>query len=461
MKLFFKRDVPFWLWPVLILAIGLVVFFPSLNHQFVYDDWWFIVKNPAVKHLLPIPDYFFSASTSAAPLAQMNQDVYRPLAILSFAINNAFFGLSPVSFRFFGILLHVTNACLLWVFLRRRVSEVAAFLGALLFLLHPVQVESVVWISQRSILLCAMGSLGALLAWDRSDENRYWGWGALICYVVALFSKETALGLPLVLFAMRKKGSVLPFIFMGCGYFFLRAHVLGQWSQHVNRSESLLVSLGYGMVALAHYARIVVWPVGLNVSVPATELVTLGSLVLWMGILILALTVALLMASWVRYPFISIGFVTFLVFWAPHSGIVSLITFAADRFLYLPMVGLAVLVSAVFKDRWRQGVALLIILGLGLLSVQRAMDWKDDITLWASSVRANPRNPFALACYGEALYRQGRLEEAERYFDLALQNRPTIGVARSVLSILISMGKSRGDSASVTRWEQKLQTVPK
>jgi tetratricopeptide (TPR) repeat protein len=125
--------------------------------------------------------------------------------------------------------------------------------------------------------------------------------------------------------------------------------------------------------------------------------------------------------------------------------VLPIVTFAADRFLYLSMVGVAfVFCSALIEKPRLQPIALAVLLALGALSVRRAADWKSDLTLWQASLRADDKNAFAWACYGTALLRESRLDEAEEALKTALKNRPTVGLAHGVLPLLERLAARHG-----------------
>lgn len=450
-----------------LFAAAVLLYIPALPNAFVYDDVWMILKNPALSPVFPIARFFLDGSTVAAASSGIAGDVYRPLATLSFAVSRALFGENAFGFRFVGLLLHAANGVLLFQILRRWTPPVAALLGALLFVVHPVQVESVAWIAQRSVLICAFWSLVTLWLWNLSEENPTYLYLSFLTYGMALLGKETALALPLValVWPALERRPKLPTLALNAivalAYFFLRRHAVGHLVQPTNADASLPSRLFDGMTALSHYAKTVFFPIDLNVSVRAPEAAhwlapafLTGAalfLFLWAG-------TAALMAFNRRLA--AAGFVMVLAFLAPHFGFVPMVTFAADRFLYLPMAGIAVMAAAglgISRVRW---AALPFLVILAVLTTVRIRDWKDETALWQSSVGVDPRNSFAQACYGQALEREGDDAGAEQAYKQALSNRPTVPLARDVLGILIRMSERRGDADARRIYEEKLATVP-
>jgi hypothetical protein len=216
------------------LAAGVAaVYGRSLAGPFLYDDLWTIVRNPAVRAPAVSPTKFFTdPSTAAAPETGMGATFYRPLPALSFRANFRAAGLRPWAWRGPDLFLHALNGALL-LFLLMDVlglSAGAAAVGAAVFLFHPAQVESVVWVTQRSNLLCAAGGLAALLWAARGNA-----W-ALAAYAAALLSKETAVTLApfLALAALRspaspgrKKAVALGSLLLAAAFLALRGAVVG------------------------------------------------------------------------------------------------------------------------------------------------------------------------------------------------------------------------------------------
>ncbi len=445
-----------WMVP-LALAIALAfVFGRAIGFSFVYDDRWFIVTNPAVRNLFPIGRFFTDGSTSALPASGIPADVYRPLSVLSFAANVASTGLSPTWFRAISFLLHATNALFVWALLRRAAPPTAPLLAALLFAIHPIQVESVMWISQRSILMAAFGALASMLCWDKAEENAHWIAGALLFYAFSLFSKETALLLPLYL-ALRvesredpRRHWLVAFVPIALGYLWMRGHALGHWGQDVQRSETMFASLAEGLRSLAHGAATIVWPAKLNVSYRWPSLPALGSIDFWVGVAIKIVLLGGIVALWRSRRRIALGFALIVLFWAPHSGAVPLITFAADRFLYLPMAGVAFVFCSLLIEKPRLApMAAAVLIALSLASSRRVTDWRDDLTLWRASLDVDDKNAFAWACYGSALLDQSQFDAAETAFRTALKNKPTQSLAESILPVLEQLSVRRGGNDKI------------
>src|SRR5208283_5875598 len=129
---------------------------------FVYDDQWYIVQNPALRSL-NIGSYFMNPKTVAAPGSGLDQDVYRPMGTLIFALAFHMWHLKAWPYHLANLLFHLFNTWLLWRILVRLLRNwTGALVGAFVFFWHPAQVQSVAWISQLTALIGAAGFLTAL-----------------------------------------------------------------------------------------------------------------------------------------------------------------------------------------------------------------------------------------------------------------------------------------------------------
>ncbi len=454
-----------WIFPLVLMGVPFLLFVPSLSYPFLYDDNWTLIRNSSLEKIFPIMRFFLDGNTAALPASGIPKDVYRPLATLSFAINRAVSGLNPISFRSINIGLHIFNGFLLWFFLKRWVSPLAALGGALVFLLHPVQVESVVWITQRSNLICALGVLLALNLWATSPSPLHLGMCGL-AFIIGLLGKETgAMFLFVAIIYSWLKGKPwkkesLVFSLILVFYFLLRSRALGHFQQEIIREANLKNQFYEALSALWHYGQTLVWPTTLNVSYrwpssenfPALPFFVDGSFFVLGGIFI--------GKNWTQKPLACLGILTFFIFLIPHSGIVPLVTYAADRFLYLPLVGVAMVVAS-FIQTSRQPkhffIFLVLLFGLSFIRVQ---DWRSEETLWRASLREDPQNAFAHACLAQELSRKQEYGEAKKEYLLSLGNRPSVQLARLVMTALVRLYEESGDDAAARQWREKLnQTI--
>ena len=211
-----------WLLGLLIVVLTLVAFGPVWHAGFIWDDDVYVTENP----LLTAPDGLRRIWFSLDSPSQ-----YFPLTYTTFYLERSLWGLNPAGYHLVNFLLHAANALLVWrVLARLRVP--GAWLAAAIFALHPVQVESVAWITERKNVLMGFFFLLTLWAWIKfidGQSKRPWRFYvlALVFYALALLAKTTACTLPAALLLIlwlkkmpinwRRLAQVAPFVAMGIG----------------------------------------------------------------------------------------------------------------------------------------------------------------------------------------------------------------------------------------------------
>jgi tetratricopeptide (TPR) repeat protein len=438
-------------------ALTAAVFGPSLSHGFVYDDRWTIEHNPALG-AAPWTAFFTDARTAARPETGMGKTIYRPLPTLSFHIQKKLGQDAPRDFRLISLALHALNAALLLAVLRRAgIPFAAAAAGAALFLLHPAQVESVAWATQRSNLMMAGAFLGALLCLGPGAGSSPAGlWGGLALYGAALLSKETALVFPLILWAAgflpgepRRGGKIFAGLAaLTAAYMLLRWSATGSWSQRP-AGESPWADLLEGMGAFWEYLKIIIWPNRLTASHGRFIASPLASIQAWAGLALFSgwAAGALVLLRRKSEPARRAGF---FGLWIPLGlalviGFFPTDTFVAERFLYLPLAGVAGLAALGFERLIAQGTrawrvaAFIVLSALALRTIRHLPAWKNEGALWENAVRVEPANGFAWACLGDARLEAGRRQDAEAAYRAALTRWITAPVAFATLNNLSTL----------------------
>jgi hypothetical protein len=187
---------------LLVAALSVLSYLPSLNFGFVYDDDAQVLQNPLLSSWHSLPTFFTHQSWSFLyPAARA--DYYRPVLLIWLTLNRHLFGLHPAGWHFASLCLHAAIAGLLFLLLQRHgFPSWIAFVSALYFGLHSAHIESVAWISGSTDLLACFGMLASLLLWWRSVESRsfLFFFFSLLFYFLALLSKEVSIVFPGVVF---------------------------------------------------------------------------------------------------------------------------------------------------------------------------------------------------------------------------------------------------------------------
>ncbi len=467
-----------------LLAAVFLVFGRGLPHDFVYDDRWTVVQNPALRSLRPLGRFFLQADTAAHPASGMARDIYRPLPTLTFAADLRLWSLRPWAFRLENLILHGFNALLVLLLFRRLgLSLPAAALGAGIFLAHPAQAESVVWVTQRSNLLCLAGMLLALLwlgegAPGRGKTARAAG---VLAFAAALLSKETAVvfpGLLLLWDARQDGGGLLKKDFwkkkamlygllaaLVLTYLALRYGALGRWAQRDFRAGGWLGNFMVGALSWWEYVKIVLRPVDLTVSHRQYVDVPWQSPWPWVGLALFAAQAWLATRLWRRgatLPAYALAWP--LLTTLPVLGVVPAVTFVAERFLYAPLAGVGLLAGWAW-DRiparlgrrqilWR-GTLCLWLLFLATGAFQRTGAWKNEVTLWESAVAQDPQNAFARVCLAQAYAEKKEYLRAEEEYRAALGRSPSHDTAFAALNNLAELHNRQGRPEQSLAWSEK------
>ena len=444
-------------------GLVLVVWLPSLGASFQFDDWSVVVHDARVQSV--------SAWWRSMP-------GMRALLKLSFALNHQ--GHAGVAgFRAVNIALHACNTLLVFVLLRKlgralpqldaRAASISATVATLVFALHPVQTESVTYISGRSNVLMASFALLALLAWSRRGESSR-PWLAvllgLVAMTAAMAAKETAAVLPLafLLWSLATRDApgrkLLPALLAA---FLLVALLLAIGLTSMPYASLLATSLAERGVAanLAVQAQAISYLAGqlllfarLNADPalefsPAPTLPTLLQVALHGGLLLLAVL------SLRRRPAIAFGVLWFYLWLAPTNSLLARLDVANDRQLYLAIIGpawllglgLARLPRVAAPLPGRESAAMLplaLLLATGTLLRNRV--YQDERTFWQDVVAKSPHNARAANNLGMAYALACEPLAARAEFERAAKINPD-DPRPSINAQLLSMGELPGQPA--------------
>ena len=418
---------------LLIMGIAGLSYLNSLDNGFQYDDRHSIVENPHIRNLGNVPVFFITAEFFSR---DPDKAMYRPLVLASLALNYAWSEYETRSYHLVNILLHGLCALLVWgILLKIGHPPCMALLGGLLFAVHPLCSEPVNYISSRSELLAAAGMLGSF--WLYLLEGHHPGWmpmvGSLLFFTVGLLSKSTAITLPALLVCVdfsrgrldrRAVMRYLPYAVIALAYLivvrgFLVKAVLAE------PVRSMGEQLGTQVKGLVYYLKLLFLPVGLNVHHAFTE----SPLSAWLVLLCLLFMLTLLAFAWKgreTHPCIFLGLSWMGIALAP-TLLVPLNVLVNEHRLYLPLVGLIILLTGLRRLEEIPGLrwgVLLLLGGLGLLTWQRNQVWADEFTLWSDAGRKAPQEVRPYVYMGNYARTVGAPERALRYYERALQLEP-------------------------------------
>jgi len=432
---------------VLIVALAsIAVFLPGVGHEFVgWDDNVMVFDNPLIKR--------FDLDSTAEIFSRFYYAPYVPLVLVSYALEHSLFGFDAVYYHLTNILLHAANAALVLCLLRRLGASVpAAFIAALLFGIHPLRVESVVWITERKDVLSGFFFLLALLAYLRFSApaqvflRKLWYLLALLLFLCSLLSKPTVAPFPLVLILLDwLRGRKISFSTLAeKAPFFLPAaafSVVAVIVQYSPGAQHSTLRAGWsdpliGLTNIVFYLGKTLFPVNLSAfySYPRPLGAHLAELIAFLSLL--AALTALVIRSLRSTRLIAAAAGFYLVLLLP---VLKLVPFGeefarADRYTYLPSIGLAALLGLGAEIAWRSGrkaaKSVLLVSGslvavcLAALSVARSTVWTDTIVLFTDVLEKHPRVAVAYANMGTAYGHRGEYEKELDCYRKYLELRP-------------------------------------
>ena len=429
-----------WL-PYLGLAIAvLAVYANSLLGGFVWDDEVIVVQDPATGSLRDAFGLFLSPD--------MVKPYYRPLTRISFLLNHWVFGMNPAGFHLVNVLLHVANVLVLYALVSRLFSSRSvAFACALVFGVHPINTETVNFISARNNLLAFL-FLGLSLsqfsiALARRSLAR--AWAAALMWLGALLSKESAgAGLALfVAFAAFPLGesrpskrlralALLPLAVTTGVYLVLRTFALGGSSPAEGLGLGHLADVvRINFEAIPGYLGLFFWPRDLTVFHELSGIAPAAARGLWLAWGAIAAVLAWLVIR--RTTATTAGLIWLGVNFLPIANLVPIPSAPmAERYLYLPVAGLCLVVGDRAARAWLwsgrsrlMSASFLAVIGLlSTVTILRNQDWRDNLTLFRSSVSSDPRSPRALYNLGVASAEAGDLDGARLAWERALAVDP-------------------------------------
>src|SRR6266480_2209184 len=428
----------------LLAGVTIFAYRPAWNGGFLWDDDDYILKNDLLTASDGLQRIWFSFDSPSQ---------YFPLVYTTFRIERALWGLNPAGYHVVNVLLHVANALLVWRLLA-RLRVPGAWLAGVIFALHPVQVESVAWITERKNVLMGFFFLLTLLAWveflDQQTSRRWRLYSlALVLYALALFSKTTACTLPaalLLILWLQKRPitkerlvQVIPFVVLGIAMGLLTVW----WERYHQGTHGPLFALGpverilIASRAVWFYLSKLFWPSNLTFIYPrwivsATHLLDYAWLAALGG-----LCAAICFARRYVGRSLEVAALFFVATLSPVIGFIMLYTFrytfVADHYQYLASIGPIAFTSpgvatlaAAFKEsrHFIFGAAIFIVAVLALLTGRQSTMYADIEGLWRTTIARNPDCWMAHNNLGIVLAQKNEIDEAIAHYRKTLEMSP-------------------------------------
>ncbi|HEY2018209.1 MAG TPA: tetratricopeptide repeat protein [Bryobacteraceae bacterium] len=385
---------------LLLVAAALVAFGTSLGSGFHFDDY-----------------AIFSDATLTSPgglLRIWTLRQTRPLTYLTLWLNYEVSGQDPLLYHFVNLALHLGAVLLAYECLLKLLPARAALIAAAIFAVHPMQAEAVNYVWARSGLLAALLCFASLLAWASGRK-----WVAVAWFAAALLAKEECAAFPLVLLLIDRKTRAPIAAMIGLA---LAAAARVVYATAVTPGAPAGLQAGItpwhyflaqGLV-IWRYLRLLLVPYGFTVD-PDIRVPPL-----WLGLLAWMALAGAVALAWRYLPKApGMWLMAGLILLIPSSSIFPAADLAADRRLYLPMLGFGACAGLLLERVKPQAIAVTVAAGLALVSVFRTQVWMSEESLWREAVERAPEKVRPKIQLARALPAAKALELLSQARDLA------------------------------------------
>ncbi len=458
---------------IVLILIGLALYLNTFNNSFVWDDEYLIERNSHIRSWRNVPEIFISSLSLPSP---KQGNFYRPFQTISFLFDYSFWKLNPVGYHVTNLLFHILNALLLYFLTRMLLqNQLTSLVAATLFLVHPVHVEAVTYVSGRADPIVASFCLISLILFlknfkivgaafmtpvvagriNPTPTRWIFYLGSIISFLCALLSKEAAL--------------IFPFLLVWCGYSLMSPIVEGLINQtptSCRRRQPNLISRYYLpfflLAALYVIMRLTLLKAISETHPPMApfypRVITFFNVILrYMGLLffpqnlhmerrfpflnslfqpeaifsIVLVVLLILIIIWLRKysKEASFGLGWFLIALLPVSNIMPINAAMAEHWLYMPSIGfflaVAIGISSLKKAKALRYILLAIILiSCSVKTIRQNLVWNDEISLFNHILKFTPDSARIYINLGVAYAKRDEYDKAIKEYKKAIELYP-------------------------------------
>lgn len=478
---------------IFIILIGVIVYGNSLKGALFCDDEATVTNNVFITNPVKYLPQIFTAPYYNGWGETHNS--YRPLTTLSFSLDYRIWKLNPVGYHLFNVILHILNSIIIFLILNRLfLNYKLSFISALLFLIHPVNTQTVNYVSNRPDLLMLFFFLAAFYSYLLYRQKGKLHFLALACilYICSILSKEA--GLVLWVFVLiyeliffnpsaetsgfksgdecdvasggspnldkggstqkRKIFPLLGFMIIFLAYLTLHAtsfylpkiNLFIQGAQGVPYSQDLLFRLLAFPNICLHYLKLFFLPLGLHMEYAAPAVKSFLDPGSWLALISLVSLAAIIFYLGRRKREVIFGGLWFIAGLIPVSGLIPLNRAMSEHYLYLASAGFFILISCAALSIWKKAPSflkfLLFILGLAILialcilTFSRNRIWQDPLKIYFEIIEKEKYSFRGYNNIGVESLRRGNLKLAEKYLLRSLKISPAYAPALNSLGVV-------------------------
>ncbi|MBF0102992.1 MAG: tetratricopeptide repeat protein [Desulfobacterales bacterium] len=477
--------------PVFLVLITLFVYLPVFNYDFInYDDNLYVTDNYMVQQGISIENVL-RTFTNKEPF-------WQPLVYISYMIEYHLFGLTPGSFHMTNVFFHMLNVYLVFfVFYRMTGTYWQSFFLAAFFALHPFNVDSVAWISERKNVLSTFFFLVMLYRYYQYSQNRTIAnyLFVFLTLLLGLLTKSMLVTAPCVLFLLDfwplqrfskyiadtqhdnlipKKQFIfylilekIPFLLLSIGALYFVSLTI-EHMEIVSKTDvvSYTLRLSNALILYVKYIAHLFFPLNLAIHYPFPESIPLWKPFLALCILIVISVIILHQRK--EMPYLLVGWLWFLGTLVPVLGLVHTINWPemADRWVYIPQLGIGIMlcwgVPHIFRNKnWSYqiiGVASISLIGLTIATTLQLTYWQNSTTVFKRAIQVTEKNYLAHNNLANALKQTGNSEKAKYHYYESLKIKPDYALAHNNLALLLS--KQNDIDAAIYHYQQAITINP-
>ena len=454
--------------------IVLLIYFPVSNYDFVnWDDNKYVYDNLDVQEI--------SLNNLKNIFSKEYVSLYIPITMLSYLFDHVVFGESAAGFHVINIIFHCLNVLMVYVLLISICKDKRLVLiTSIIFAIHPVQVETVAWISQRKTLLSSAFILLSFYFYRKNSASgtKKGFFLSIIFFILSLLSKPIYVLFPVVLYyydlviikrTWRKAfdNKMLYLILsIACALSTILFHK-SAGSIYEFREGSILLNSIVSFSAIGLYIRLFILPTDLSLLYELSHFNVLFYIYLFVGLIVSSILFMCLYSFTKSKKDEAFWIVWITCFFLPVSGFMfPLATIANDRYLYLLIVGLSILfikgVLNVFDKKRSLSKSIKVIflvsilIVLSLISKERTQIWKNSYTLWKDTALKTKKSSHPYTSLGHYLIENQRYKEAKKYLNIAVKRDPFDCRAFINLSIIALSERNYNDAIEILKKAEKL-----